>query len=701
MTEYVLRQLLLLGCFVAVAQACTPSPVPRSDSADEPVHAVTEDGGELGELETPLEQAAEQASLHAAECHEPWTEWNLPQRFVSDEGRAAMLLVQQQQWREAARSFVKLQDDAATGGEEWCSARWMEVYAFERMGDAQRLWERASEATQTCVHLRPYFVLAAAKGLSQSGRYEELLSWAAQLAEDEPTHRELQHLAARALSRLRRFEDLEQRLQSYEQRYGSDLQSVGLRLEAARRQGDDERAAALLAEMIVRWPESWQARVALRQKAPPAATGRAQRELERAREQLERRRSKTASRILSNMFGWVERGSSERCEATLLLARAKVMQRHRGEARLVFDEALEDCAGQESYDGILYHSAENLFQLHDLDKASTLLELLRQRQRSLPPLDTPPPTWSARIPIDEALLLYARIELDRHRQERAKVLLETVLLRHPGDKLGAEAAFLLFWSSYREGDWLEALVSAERSLSLQLEPSVRGRLVFWHARTLQRLGHEEDAAQRYRELIREHPHAYYALVSYSRLSEIVGEEEANAFIAGLRAEAQAQYQCIGDGFDWDSLPPGFAQQAMEFLVLGLYDLFESHMRAASIQEQPDELWLTALMMSRQGEHRRSYLLARAQALEELEVLPAGEREERWALVYPRPYEELVEAALREEPGLSPDLVYGVMRQESGFRADALSSARAYGLMQLLLPTARGLAREDEGKIEVS
>ncbi len=51
------------------------------------------------------------------------------------------------------------------------------------------------------------------------------------------------------------------------------------------------------------------------------------------------------------------------------------------------------------------------------------------------------------------------------------------------------------------------------------------------------------------------------------------------------------------------------------------------------------------------------------------------------LLYPRPYEELVrrEAA---EFSLEEDLLYAVMKTESGFDADAVSRAGACGLMQL-------------------
>jgi soluble lytic murein transglycosylase len=63
----------------------------------------------------------------------------------------------------------------------------------------------------------------------------------------------------------------------------------------------------------------------------------------------------------------------------------------------------------------------------------------------------------------------------------------------------------------------------------------------------------------------------------------------------------------------------------------------------------------------------------------------------YELLYPTPYDREVSAAAKLT-GLQPELIYSVMRQESLFRADAVSSAGAVGLLQLLPETARRTAR---------
>lgn len=60
---------------------------------------------------------------------------------------------------------------------------------------------------------------------------------------------------------------------------------------------------------------------------------------------------------------------------------------------------------------------------------------------------------------------------------------------------------------------------------------------------------------------------------------------------------------------------------------------------------------------------------------------------------PSPYDGIIQRAASRE-GVDPKLIDAVIRQESGFRADAVSKAGAVGLMQLMPATARDLGVAD-------
>jgi soluble lytic murein transglycosylase len=71
--------------------------------------------------------------------------------------------------------------------------------------------------------------------------------------------------------------------------------------------------------------------------------------------------------------------------------------------------------------------------------------------------------------------------------------------------------------------------------------------------------------------------------------------------------------------------------------------------------------------------------------------PVDSWENAWEIAFPRPYAAIVsrEAA---QSGIEESLVYAIMREESEFDPDVTSWADAYGLMQLIVPTARSAAK---------
>jgi soluble lytic murein transglycosylase len=64
----------------------------------------------------------------------------------------------------------------------------------------------------------------------------------------------------------------------------------------------------------------------------------------------------------------------------------------------------------------------------------------------------------------------------------------------------------------------------------------------------------------------------------------------------------------------------------------------------------------------------------------------------YQLLYPRPYDREVKTGA-QLAGVAPEIIYAVLRQESLYRSDAISSADALGLLQLRLSTARRVAKD--------
>jgi soluble lytic murein transglycosylase len=90
--------------------------------------------------------------------------------------------------------------------------------------------------------------------------------------------------------------------------------------------------------------------------------------------------------------------------------------------------------------------------------------------------------------------------------------------------------------------------------------------------------------------------------------------------------------------------------------------------------------------------RRRYQIAQTLPSALFATAPDARTRWAWNCAFPSPYAGEVRAAETDE-GLPAGLLSAVMRQESGFDPDAVSPARAVGLMQLLPETARPIAEE--------
>lgn len=71
--------------------------------------------------------------------------------------------------------------------------------------------------------------------------------------------------------------------------------------------------------------------------------------------------------------------------------------------------------------------------------------------------------------------------------------------------------------------------------------------------------------------------------------------------------------------------------------------------------------------------------------------PAGRWQLPWQVAYPRPWADVVTTESKAA-GIPAPLTWSIMREESAFNPDAKSGANAIGLMQLLVGTARLVAK---------
>ena len=266
--------------------------------------------------------------------------------------------------------------------------------------------------------------------------------------------------------------------------------------------------------------------------------------------------------------------------------------------------------------------------------------------------------------------LYEDLADDDRFEESIEVLRQLRRLE-PKDTTGASHLWQRGWREYSRGNFSSAVGYWTELFALYPDDSAGRRSRYWTARSFEALGETERAQQIYRE------------VASADTTDLYRK---NALIR-LRGKAPAVDE---RGVEpWPDDPT--LQRARLLTDLGLEELAVTELELAG--EQADDRArraLEALVQSRNGERRKSMLTIR-------EAFPAlgGPHqatlpEEARRLYYPLDYQDTIRTWAAQNR-LPLHLVYGIIRQESGFDPQAQSWAGARGLMQLMPATARELA----------
>jgi soluble lytic murein transglycosylase len=211
----------------------------------------------------------------------------------------------------------------------------------------------------------------------------------------------------------------------------------------------------------------------------------------------------------------------------------------------------------------------------------------------------------------------------------------------------------------RAGNWAEALKDIDALGRQNRETEWR----YWRARALEQLGQvgQKKAAQAiYRQLAKTPD--YYGFLSADRLDldyRIV--EQASRPADGVIGRLEAQ--------------PGFVR-ARELVYAGLYPQADAEWAMATRPLSAASRCQAALMAQRWGWYAR--------------VIPALTSGGCWqdlSLIYPIAFQDTLAPAAKH---LALDLswIYGLIRQESVFRPNAVSHVGALGLMQLMPDTGK-------------
>ena len=247
----------------------------------------------------------------------------------------------------------------------------------------------------------------------------------------------------------------------------------------------------------------------------------------------------------------------------------------------------------------------------------------------------------------------------------------------PHDATGANLLWGRGWQEFSHRNYTGAVGYWAELTSLYPDDSSNRRARYWTARSFEALGEADRARAIFAELAAADTGDFYRRNATLRLAR--WRDSPAAAAASLANTAEP----------WPSDPALVRAQLLT--DLGLDDLAWSEAELVRGRAQPRaEAALQALILARRGERRKSVTAIREAFPALGGPLQAAVPEAALKIYYPLDFERAIRASA-EANGLPPELVFGVIRQESAFDATAQSRAGACGLMQLMPGTARELA----------
>jgi soluble lytic murein transglycosylase len=480
-----------------------------------------------------------------------------------------------------------------------------------------------------------------------------------------------------------------------------DRAAVALRLAGALLTGTqpDPAAAALEALDLARRtrfeqiaaPDVRQQATELEQRAlaalPPAE--RARRSTPTPEEQLvgvealvaarEFTRAEAAAEQLLGALTGKQRWQNVGCEATLLRGKALAGNEASGRAADQLLEVIQHCSGDDLRARALYLAGK--YAAAD-GRHAQALKLYVQLERELP---------KHRL-ADDARLQEALSSYELGDEARFTELLSRMPEDFPEGDMVIDGIFRLAMRRIEKGDWAGAATVLDRAAGLVREwdgargTELSGRERYFRARAWMATGERARGLDELAALVDQLPLGYYTLHAYARLLDA---DPARARSTRAAAERRAAEQPFSFPHRPEFDQPGFVR-AMELLREGEVDLAKQEIETLGLSERgaaPGVLWGVALLYARSGSVKLSHSIARGLLTDWLGHWPAGDWAKAWEIAFPRPYLPLVRREA-ERNGIPQSLVYAVMREESAFDPDARSPADAYGLMQLIVPTAK-------------
>jgi soluble lytic murein transglycosylase-like protein/predicted negative regulator of RcsB-dependent stress response len=273
-------------------------------------------------------------------------------------------------------------------------------------------------------------------------------------------------------------------------------------------------------------------------------------------------------------------------------------------------------------------------------------------------------------------------------KEKAIEAYAALIANYPHSAYYSQVLWAIGKIYYAQGNFTAAYENLKTASSLS-EGKASDQSFFWLAKCAEKIGNTLEAIKAYQAAVTRFDHSYYAyraretLQKYNiALSATVIPQIKEDFSALLEIPADAKKH---ENKFLELVALGMADEAAGEASLLIKQVPKEKQNQAEFAKYHAYIFSGKYAKPIQFAEKKINDAAQAGAIASLD--PHVRR-----LSYPRGYWQYVEKyALMYD--LDPYLVYAVIREESRFRPQALSHARAHGLMQIMPSTGRKIARD--------
>jgi soluble lytic murein transglycosylase len=279
--------------------------------------------------------------------------------------------------------------------------------------------------------------------------------------------------------------------------------------------------------------------------------------------------------------------------------------------------------------------------------------------------------------------------------------LKSAVASYPNAIDVAGAQFELAWMEHENNNVVQSsqMLTEHLARYVDKDSTNRGKAGYWAARDSERAAKTSEACALYDAVMYRYGANWYGYLALQRLTTLRGQgkcKNSSVFPADSSvAKAVANLKTVTVAPETATARElARSENADELGTIGLFDwAIEELQEAKKTAQNSPKINLALARHYRFRGDNVNALLALAKSYPDYsQMFPEEMGREEWSIFYPLTNWNDIKTWAKSR-NLDAYQVAGLIRQESVFNPRAKSGANAYGLMQLLIPTARSVARK--------